>query len=412
MVIGKQALHLCRLVASLALALAALSATPTPNTQARHFSSSNLLVRLAGGTNINALAAKYDLTVLHQVGGGSTYLVSAKSASQAQSQLRSDTGVTWVEPDSVGYLPEAAEDDGGGEPFAVLVDPAGSQGKYANQWLVSLLQLPAAQQASNRGAVTVAVIDTSVDVNHPALSGKVLNGADFVSGDPTLANSGSAEAGHGTLVAALVTLVAPSARILPVRALNDDGVGSVASVSNALYYAANNGAQVINLSLRMASSSTTMADAVQYARQKGATIVAAMGNQASNTTSYPALYPGVAAVAATDQNDVKAPFSNYGPQVNLAAPGVSVYSAYPGGRWATVSGTSFSAAVVAGAAALVAARGQAGKNSSGATSLAVLDNTAVDISAQNPGVQLGHGRVSPAAAVGVPSAQHGQARTR
>lgn len=210
----------------------------------------------------------------------------------------------------------------------------------------------------------VAILDTGVQLNHPDLRGKVLQGYDFVNRDYS-PNDGN---GHGTHVAGIAAAVtnnytgmagiAPRASILPVRVLGNDGSGSLQDVANGIVYAANQGAQVINLSLGSPASSSTLQNAIQYAWNRGAVIVAAAGNDNSRTPNYPANYPNVIAVASTDRYDSRSSFSNYGSWVEVAAPGQSILSTYPGSCYAYLSGTSMAAPHVAGLAALLAAQGR------------------------------------------------------
>jgi thermitase len=141
------------------------------------------------------------------------------------------------------------------------------------------------------------------------------------------------------------------------KVLGDNGSGTWSSVANGIIWAADNGARVINLSLGGTSHSTTLENAVNHAWGRGAVIVAAAGNSNTSTLTYPAAYANVIAVGATDQNDARASFSNFGTWVDVAAPGVDILSTTPRvGRtdqYATKSGTSMAAPFVAGLAGLV-----------------------------------------------------------
>jgi subtilisin family serine protease len=159
--------------------------------------------------------------------------------------------------------------------------------------------------------------------------------------------------GHGTRVAGLVRLIAPGARILPLKVLSADGTGDAADLIAAIYYAVDRGAKVINMSL--ASDSREVKRAIQYATNRGVICVAAAGNDGKRTLVFPAALSRVLGVASTTLDDVRAPFSNYGAQlVSVAAPGEDILTTYPGGLYAIVSGTSFSTAFVSGAAAILA----------------------------------------------------------
>jgi thermitase len=160
--------------------------------------------------------------------------------------------------------------------------------------------------------------------------------------------------GHGTMVAGLIHLTAPAATILPLKAFNADGTSTVATVVRAIYYAVDSGARVINMSFSVADSSPELMKAINYASSHRVTCVAASGNLGIETIVYPAAYRNVIAVASTSNTDARSVFSNFGDaDVTLAAPGESVTTTFPGGHYASASGTSFSAAFVSGAVSLM-----------------------------------------------------------
>ena len=210
----------------------------------------------------------------------------------------------------------------------------------------------------------IAVIDTGVDYRHPDLDGKVIKGYDFVDNDydPMDLND------HGTHVAGIAAAetnnatgiagMAPNTKILAVRALDRNGSGTLTDIADAIVYAADSGAEVINLSLGCDCHSTTLENAVNYAWNKGSVVVAAAGNSGVSTTFEPASYTNVIAVGAVDRYDRLASFSNYGTWVDVVAPGVDIASTVTGNRYAYMSGTSMAAPHVAGLAALLAGQGR------------------------------------------------------
>ncbi|NBI27920.1 peptidase S8 [Chengkuizengella sp. YPA3-1-1] len=212
-------------------------------------------------------------------------------------------------------------------------------------------------------SVVVAVIDTGVQGDHEDLQGKVIPGYDFIDND----NDPSDEHGHGTHVAGVVGAitnngigvagVAPNVTIMSVRVLNAIGAGTNQGVADGITYAADNGADVINLSLGSTSPSAAVEDAVNYAWNQGVVVVAAAGGSGSSSPNYPAYYKNSLAVAATDSNDAKASFSTYGSWVDVAAPGVDIISTWNNGGYITISGTSMAASHTAGLAALLASQG-------------------------------------------------------
>lgn len=198
--------------------------------------------------------------------------------------------------------------------------------------------------------VKVAVIDTGIAA-HPSLKGNVEH--------IDLINDGTAVTSfHGTAVASLIAGdsnivkgISPAADLLDIRALNSDGSGDAFTVAEAIYTAVNNGAQVINLSLGSSSDNAALRDAVLYAQRKGVILVAAVGNEGAGQVSYPANYPGVIGVSSNDANEGYLTFSNRGPQVDLAAPGIELTAAGVENDTVLFTGTSASAPLVAGTVA-------------------------------------------------------------
>jgi subtilisin family serine protease len=193
------------------------------------------------------------------------------------------------------------------------------------------------------------------------------------------ANPPPAAFGHGTMTAGLVHLVAPQAQLMPLKAFTPDGMANVSTVVQAIYYAVDNGANVINMSFSATQNSINLQTAVQYAYQQGVISVAAVGNSGQQTTQiYPAIYPNVVGVASVNSQNQRSSFSNYGTGlVTLAAPGEGVITTYPGtNNYAAGWGTSFSTPLVAGGVALLF---QLSPNASGAAVQAALTNGAWNI---------------------------------
>jgi len=269
---------------------------------------------------------------------------------------------------------------------------------YAAQPAAQIIRLQDAQNGFGiAGKGIVAVIDTGVDPNHPVLYPILLQGYDFMRNQPGASEwldvsgmqSGYTDAGtqnqqpgyvqqstaavldqstaavldgspyvafgHGTMTSGLVHLVAPKAKILPLKAFSANGTGYLANIVAALYYAVQHGANVVNMSFDLTSSSPSLNKAVSYANKAGVVLVAAAGNENTNAPVYPAAISGsVVGIASTTDWDARSSFSNYGSyDVWIAAPGEFVISTYPGGTYAISSGTSFSAPLVAGTAALM-----------------------------------------------------------
>jgi thermitase len=193
---------------------------------------------------------------------------------------------------------------------------------------------------------------------------------------------------HGTLCAGIIAVVAPDSMIMPLRVFDDTGSADLFTISKAIRYAAQQGAQVINMSFGTLQNSQAIKNSIDFALSRNVVLVASAGNNNTSAPQYPAAYDGVITTAATDLIDRKASFSNYGNYVDVDAPGVNIFSSYPGGSYSVVSGTSFSAPMIAGTAALIRSlpsTGVAGKISAGA----------INIDSKNPNYahQLGSGRI-------------------
>jgi len=264
---------------------------------------------------------------------------------------------------------------------------------YVNQPAVQIINLAKAQTTFNvGGAGIVADIDTGVDPNHPVLQGVLLEGYDFtrnlpggselrdISGtppppcsacEPAYVNQqtvamvdqhtaamvdGTAYAafGHGTMVAGVIHLTAPTAQILPLKSFHSDGTGNLSDILRAIYYAVQNNANVINMSFDFTQNSTELGDAINYALNQNVICVASSGNDGEMEVVYPAGLQGVIGVASTSNQDQRSTFSNYGDQIVwVAAPGEAIVTTYPFGNYAAGWGTSFSSPFVAGTSALI-----------------------------------------------------------
>jgi hypothetical protein len=291
--------------------------------------------------------------------------------------------------------------------LSTLLSVSGTDPERASQWALDRLSAEKVwAEVTGTGAV-VAVVDSGVDGNHPDLSGQLTDaGADFVAGS---GNGRVDPNGHGTHVAGIVAAVqgngigvaglAPRARVMPVRVLDENGAGWMSDIARGVTYAVDNGADVVNLSLGGTSADPVLKTALEYARSSGVIAVAAVGNQrqAGSPTSYPAAFPGVVGVASTDSGDASSSFSNRGSYVDVAAPGGSIRSTYPGGTYATWSGTSMATPYVAALAALAI------DGTDGALTPARFDEVLIahaeDLGAEGWDDEFGHGLIAPYATV-------------
>jgi subtilisin family serine protease len=350
-----------------------------------------ILVKLRSTAALQPLLARQPLTLIDRFGARPIYRLKVVGSTRVKDVLAAlalDTDVMIAEANTTHRSPEARRNI----PWAI-----GTQTAYVQQWAPQAMRLAEAQRLTLGTGVRVAVLDTGVDLNHPALAGRLLPGRDFVDGDndPSEVLSATTGAwGHGTHVAGLVALAAPGAQIMPLRVLDADGVGNAWVLAEALLHAidpdgnpdTNDGAHVINLSLgslartriidtiaQIASCEPAVADDPigdrsdpGYADDErrcangsnGAVIVAAAGNDGSGSLKeYPAAEGayGLVSVAASGADGRLAKFSNSGTWIDLAAPGEGITSSIPGG-WATWSGTSMASPLVAGTAALVRGR--------------------------------------------------------
>jgi subtilisin family serine protease len=241
---------------------------------------------------------------------------------------------------------------------------------YAGQPAVATLDLPAAHAVATGAGGVVAVLDTGLTLTHPALAHRLARGSyDYVGDDHDPGevddgvdqdNDGRVDEGygHGTFVAGIVALVAPDARIMPMRVLDSEGRGNVFVVAEAIFDAVDAGADVVNLSFGTASevNSALLSEALSAATGSGVVVTAAAGNDGSGNPHYPAASAGVVSVAATDATERSlAAFSARGDWVDLAAPGVDITSTLPCG-YGSWSGTSMATPFVSGAAALLSER--------------------------------------------------------
>src|SRR5713226_5267189 len=274
---------------------------------------------------------------------------------------------------------------------------------YVNQPAAGIVKVPQAQnQFGVSGNGIVADIDTGVDPTHPALQSVLLTGYDFTRNQaggselndltttdfpvypppgcssatcpsPAKVNQSTAAVldqstaavldgkiqyaafGHGTMVMGVIHLVAPTAKLLPLKAFHSDGTGNLSDIIHAIYYAVQNKANVINMSFDMSAKSTELTKALNYATDHNVVGVASAGNDGLQEIVYPAaLQKNAVGVASTDDFDQRSTFSNYGNQVVwVAAPGENIISTYPFGTYAVSSGTSFSAPFVSGTASLL-----------------------------------------------------------
>lgn len=259
-------------------------------------------------------------------------------------QIAQDEAVELAEPDYIGEISKKAK---------------ANNGKH--QWYTKKIGMKKAWDITEGSKdTTIAVLDSGVDDDHPALKNKLLPGYNFVNDNKNTAD----KIGHGTAVSGIIaaktnknkmTGIDTNARILPVKVSDNSGEVSGQNIVDGIHYAIDHDADVINMSYGSYKHSDIEEEAIADAYDAGITLVASSGNDGSDRASYPAAYPGVIGASSTGKKDKVSSFSNFGNYIDIAAPGESIYSAKAQGGYANVEGTSFSAPIVSGVAGLLQA---------------------------------------------------------
>ena len=409
--------------------------------------SQRIVVKLNDGSPIAPVLTLLNATVLDVISESNLYLLNASPLPGLGTLTLNLYGIAYIEADTTLFVPTLRT-------LGVLQSDAPVDW-YRKQPAFTLIRANRASAYYDGYGVVVADINSAVDYGHPALRGHLTSGVDFVSqqgpsyaalnqasgsfldqssgsfldqasgsfldqssgsfldqssgsfldqssasfldGKPVLnmIGAGNAAYGHGTLCAGLIAAVAPRAMVMPLRVFDDNGEADIFTITKAIRYAIRNKVGVINMSFGISTNSRTVREAVAAAIAANIVVTGSAGNANSSTPQYPASYSSVLSVAATDLADKKGSFSNYGSSISVSAPGVNIISAYPGGYYAVVSGTSFAAPIVAGEAALVRSKQVFG----GADAIV---RGIVNIDAQNPQYvgKLGKGRIDVTSGVG------------
>lgn len=332
----------------------------------------------------------YGISEFEETGFSNTFVFDVPRIRSADYLKRFEKNylVDYVEKDYVAHIAEIPNDS-----------------RYNEQWGLEIIQADDAWDVTHgTGSVDIAIIDTGINGVHPDLSSKVGVSVNCTYFSGCQSSSAQDNNGHGTHVAGIASAITNNnlgvagvswdARLMSVKALNDNGSGYYSWISSAIMWATDNGAEVINLSLSGRYSSRTLRNAINYAWNNGVVIVAAAGNNTSSVPRYPAYYSNVIAVAATDSQDKKASFSNYGSWVDVAAPGVSIISTYKD-SYSYLSGTSMATPFVSGLAALIKGQNVSWSNNQVRNQV---ENTADSIS--GTGNYWEYGRINACSAVG------------
>ncbi len=321
--------------------------------------------------------------------------VAAEVPEEALASLLSDENIAYIEEDFPVALIDAVEE---------------SSIEYDNSWGVKHIGAEAVHKLPVTGhGVKIAVLDTGIDPTHPELTANYSGGIDIVFGDEPLDDSWNS---HGTHVAGIIAAamddegvigVAPDANLYAVKVLDGSGMGLASWFIGGLEWAVDNDMDVANISIGFSAYSQAMEEACNYAADNGVLLVAAAGNFSGGDVLYPAAFSSVIAVTGTDSLDQSGFFAPLGPEIELAAPGVGIYSTTRYGRYAYLSGTSQAAPHVTGAAALVIAAGLRDFNNDGAVTnddiRFRLANTAIDLGLAGVDDEFGYGLVDLARAI-------------
>lgn len=281
------------------------------------------------------------------------------------------------------------------EPTFIPNDP-----HYPNAWHLPKIGSPNAWSESQGLGVTIAILDSGIEGNHPDLAAKLVPGWNFFNN-----NSNTSDVtGHGTRVAGAaaaitnnrvgVAGVAGQSQIMPIRITDSSGMGTWSGIANGLIWAADRGARVANISFLGVTSSSSARNSAQYMKNKGGLVVVSGGNT-GNLENY-TVTDTMIAVSATNANDNRTSWSSYGNYIDLAAPGAGIWTTRTGRSYGTSSGTSFSSPITAGVIALMMAANPEMKNTNIEQTLFA---TAVDLGAAGWDPHFGHGRINAAAAV-------------
>src|SRR6266849_4164817 len=350
-------------------------------------------------TALNGVASRHGMTVLTSVDSRNIFLVrgpAGASPTQLVDEVEADSDVAMFEPNRDVLVPEslaglklnqstASVLDTLGTPSAITFFGSSVLSSYVNQPAAVLIRRAETHQFLATGVGIVAVIDTGVDPNHPVLKNSLIPGFDFTRNLPGIPsefadlsqstasildqstasildqntiivlNQSTASIldqstasildrtqvpqvfGHGTMVAGIIHLVAPTAQIMPLKAFKADGTSNLFDILRAIYYAVDHGAKVINMSFTFPTYSWEMAQAAKFAVHHQVICVASAGNDGKETLAFPASFQNVLGVASTNNLDVRSTFSSFGAAlVHLAAPGEGIITTYPGKHYALV----------------------------------------------------------------------------
>ncbi|MFS0727577.1 S8 family peptidase [Paenibacillus sp. 1P07SE] len=338
------------------------------NGNASHFHVNEAVVRFRqepDAVSMNRIRSEIGATAVRKLGYTYVFRSSAMSTEQLMNYFERQWNPAYVEPHYL-YITnmrsleeleqgkhQAMEDE-----LQPIIPNDALYSQY--QWNLSSIAAETGWNVSKGGEdVVVAVLDTGVQSDHPDLLGQLAEGYNVINGS----SAAEDDVGHGTHVAGIIAAAVNNNegvagvswynKIMPVKVLDSSGEGTTYSVAEGIIWATDHGAKVINMSLGNYASAQFLHDAIRYAYDRDVVLIAASGNDNTSRPGYPAAYPEVFAVGATDSQQARAPFSNYGDYIDVAAPGDGIASTYPGNQYAALSGTSMASPHVAGLAGLI-----------------------------------------------------------
>lgn len=368
--------------------------TGEDNGNASHYAVDEIVVKFRSAlTERQLLKLRKELEISVVRHTGKTYVFRSKKhqAKELKAYFLKEWKPEFIEPHYL-YLTNAEEGE------------SENQSIVPNDTLYSEYQWNLPEIATENGwnvtkgsaEVVVAVLDTGVQSDHPDLKGRLVEGINIV--DPSV--SPEDDVGHGTHVAGIIAAEVNNnegvagmtwfTKIMPVKVLDSTGAGSTYSVAEGIIWATDHGANIINMSLGNYAEAEFLHDALKYAYERGVVLVAASGNDNTDRPGFPAAYPEVLAVSATDSDESRADYSNYGDYIDVAAPGTSIPSTYPGSRYAALSGTSMACPHVAALASLVRAANPVLSNEE---VMNILRTTSRDLGAQGRDSEFGFGQI-------------------
>ena len=367
------------------------TSTPLAQAQNQKFVPDRILIKFKKEPSVNTFKQMLTLNGAQSAGSASQLKIKILKVHPSKlesmiSKLRKDSNVEFAEKDWIA------------EPSLATGAPNDPYYTGGYEWHLSKINAPNAWSLSTGSATTpIAIVDTGVDLTHPDLSAKIIQGYNIYANT----NDPSDDYGHGTAVAGTAAALSNNglgvagiswqSPVMPIKISDPTGFATYSDMAKGIIYAADHGVRVINISFGGRTASSTLQNAVSYAWQKNALVIAAAGNDSSSTVSYPAACQYAVAVSATLSDDTFASFSNYGNQIALSAPGKGIYTTMKGGGYGSWYGTSFSSPVVAGVAALVLSLNPQLTN---VQVVDILEKTADDLGAVGYDVYFGYGRVN------------------